>query len=1296
MQLIRSVILLSLVAISALPSTANASESAVLPSFTADVLEGAEGGGFVVTFTNTSINIDETCGTPVAYTWSVDAGTEGPDWNFVGGTNANSQDIQIEFITQGCYNVMLNAVDCNNNSDSAPTEITVAGAPQIFVNDFTANTNCSDGQAEALWQLASNNNNFVNFAVFLDGTQIVGETFTGLSFCTTPGQIFFANTVNAGLLAPGMHNFTFVATGDIYTVSTVLMIDFEVFEAPSIAISTPQNAYCLDAVPTVNATIANGQQPYALDWSLGGLSQLSETVNGTSSSHGYDLTNFGSGSVEVLVSLIDANGCSTDASIPIELYDEVNFTLSTSPNCSAAPSVFEITGNADTYDWPASFNLPVNPVTSVGGNDTQSAMLPNNTSVSVTGEITHTGTADGDLVCSANQTATTIVYDNPQLALDPGSPTSFCADETPVVIVTGADAYSWNPAPISQFGGMGTFPPFSADPLIGNVTGSIDYGPITCLSTLLYDIEIRDIPVVALASSAEVLCGPNDNATINTGGMDPATYTFEWVVNGNTQVQSGNSINLPFSYPDDAGVNTIDCNVTHINGCQGSGTIGVEMLEGASLTLDAPAICEGEPFEISAISNGVMSWGTGGYTNIPSGVSYDPVNNGDVFVGTSTLTSNSVSLGTTFDCSVSDVVTVDMRVEPTVSFNFSGQPCEGENVDLDISGAETYSWTSSPLETSSASAADAMNPGLNIISLDFDNVPAGNMSIDVAGSLTYNDVNLTCTSYDTFLYTIDASTSFSFVGSSEICEGQCIDLGIVWDTDPGATSFTYEWYLDGVLQPAFTGPNFFHCPTYITGSAEVTCVVEPGGSCQSSETITVNTTQNPVVSITADVTEGCTPVAVAFTSTTEFASVTAWNFDNGVSLSDVADAQQLFECDNYANGDCIFDVNFTAISSTNPLCTTTEIETITVHPIPVSDFSLTEDVECLVPGMDTEIHANNMSSDITGLNCNAGPTPYNWTIFPIGNGDCTENLVDAPSLSVTGTGNFTVGLEVTDEFGCSSESFQDFLVAQAPEPELSFLTSSVCLPTQVEIHNTTTGAATFELEVPGFFIPDNFSSPFYLDVNYPGVYEAEFTVTSPEGCEITQDIGNAFEAWNPPVADFTTDPVEIDILDPRVQFVNQSIGATEYIWTFGDGNGSSEIDPLHEYYAADQYEVQLLVTNEHGCTDVSTQTINVDNLLQIFVPNSFTPNNDGNNDAWWPVISGQDMIAQYECWVFNRWGKMVYYSTTPGEPWVGDNVIHGEGTHYATSTEAYSWRIEIKLVDGRGARTETGHVYLVR
>ena len=123
----------------------------------------------------------------------------------------------------------------------------------------------------------------------------------------------------------------------------------------------------------------------------------------------------------------------------------------------------------------------------------------------------------------------------------------------------------------------------------------------------------------------------------------------------------------------------------------------------------------------------------------------------------------------------------------------------------------------------------------------------------------------------------------------------------------------------------------------------------------------------------------------------------------------------------------------------------------------------------------------------------------------------------------------------------------------------------MCLPTQVEILNTTTGAATFELEVPGFVIPQNFNSPFYLNVEYPGVYEAEFTVTSSEGCSVTLEIDDAFEAWNPPVAEFTTDPVQIDVLEPFANFVNQSIGGTEFIWSFGDGDGSSEVNPVHEY-----------------------------------------------------------------------------------------------------------------------------------
>ena len=252
------------------------------------------------------------------------------------------------------------------------------------------------------------------------------------------------------------------------------------------------------------------------------------------------------------------------------------------------------------------------------------------------------------------------------------------------------------------------------------------------------------------------------------------------------------------------------------------------------------------------------------------------------------------------------------------------------------------------------------------------------------------------------------------------------------------------------------------------------------------------------------------------------------------------------------------------------------------------------------------------------------------------------------------------------------------------------------MPLEVEILNTSTGASTFHLEVPGFVIPVNFSSPFVIEAEYPGIYEAELTITSDEGCTVALDIDTAFQAWYPPVADFLVTPEEILFLDPIVTFENMSNGGTEYIWSFGDGTGASEVNPEHEYERADSYEVQLHVTNIHGCTDIATQTIHVTNELQIFVPNAFTPDNDGNNDSWAPVINGEELILSYECWVYDRWGKLVFNSTTIGEPWIGDNTVDGAGTHYVSATEQFSWKIEVKKVNGLGANISTGTVFLVR
>jgi len=1298
---IRCVFVFCLIALNSTFIIASNTELLVLPSFVIDVNEGAENVGFVVHCTNTSLNIDETCGTTVVYDWSLNNGVQGVDWIFVEGTSSTTTDLAIEFINQGCYLITLNATDCNNSSDSAPQEVTVAGPPEIFVNDFTASSTCSNGLAEAVWQMASNNNNTINLEIYIDGNPLFSNTYNGLSFCTTPGQILFADVISAGFLSAGWHQLMFIATGDVYTTPTALFLDFEVFEAPLLSLNSNEIVFCSSSDPVVQANINFGLAPYFVDWSLDGLSQLTETVTGTSSQFSFDLSGITTTSTYILVSLIDSNGCTSSETISIEVYPDVEFSMSTSDVCEGTESEFIATGNATSYEWDSTiFTLPINPVPTSDGTDTQSEIVANGTTISVIGSILYPNTLDGsDLTCSSTQSIDAAVYANPNVILHPANNYTYCANENPQIFVGGADSYSFSPAAESQSGTNITFPSNLPVPAIITMTGTNDYGTVTCSSSLQFEFEILASPDVQLAVDGAIMCG-DDNAFISTGGMDPAIYNFEWWLNGTALSSTSNSILLPFTYPADVGVSAIACQVTNtLNNCIGGSVIEVEILEDATITLDTPAICEGDAFEINITTNATtVFWDSNGFTTIPTGISYYPVVNGAQYVATATLNTPSLLMGSNFNCIATATATVDMRDAPVLDFVFSGAPCTGQSVQVDIYGAQNYSWTSTPNETNSAVNPDGANPSLNILSLGYTNVILGDVEIDATGSITYADANnLICSSFESFTNTINSSTIFDLVTDTEICEGDCIIIEIDWTDNPGGSGGggnTYDWYLDGVLFS--NGPTFNYCPTITSGTTNISLTINEGNACENTEFIAVNTSQLPVVTMSSDVNEGCSPLAVNFTSTATNAGVTAWNFGNGVTETGVSNIQMIFDCDDYSSGDCNYQVSFTAISPTNPNCIVSDFIPIITHPNPTADFFLSESVVCYDATGAADINANNISSELLGQNCTTGVSPYIWTLFPTGTTDCTELVGDTPNLTAGGTGDFSIGLLVTDVFGCSSESFQDFTVADAPIPEIAFLQTSVCIPTQIEIHNTTTGAATFELEIPGFTIPIGFSSPYFLDIIYPGVYEAEFTVTSIEGCTITVEIDEAFAAWNPPFADFTTLPETINILDPIVEFLNLTEGGTEYIWSFGDGDGSSEVNPEHEYYMAGEYQVQLHVTNEYGCTDVATHIINVDNLLQVYVPNAFTPNNDGNNDAWIPVISGKELISEYECWIFDRWGKMVHHSTTPGEAWIGDNVIDGDGTHYVSSSELFNWRIKIKKTEGRGAETFTGHVILVR
>ena len=92
------------------------------------------------------------------------------------------------------------------------------------------------------------------------------------------------------------------------------------------------------------------------------------------------------------------------------------------------------------------------------------------------------------------------------------------------------------------------------------------------------------------------------------------------------------------------------------------------------------------------------------------------------------------------------------------------------------------------------------------------------------------------------------------------------------------------------------------------------------------------------------------------------------------------------------------------------------------------------------------------------------------------------------------------------------------------------------------------------------------------------------------------------------------------------------------------------------------YRVVGKVNNEYCTCDSMEKIINISESY-LRVPNVFTPNGDGKNDEFRVAYRS---IKEFHCWVYNRWGKLVYDWTDPEKGW--DGTINGrpaaEGAYF--------------------------------
>lgn len=662
---------------------------------------------------------------------------------------------------------------------------------------------------------------------------------------------------------------------------------------------------------------------------------------------------------------------------------------------------------------------------------------------------------------------------------------------------------------------------------------------------------------------------------------------------------------------------------------------------------------------------------------------------------------------------------------PVLTPSFTNVPflCEGGTLEF-----EDFNEGDAPANTSYSFFATT--------GLELDNVNSSQTSFELIADSTVFEVtksllyvqgedSLSCSVQFDSTFVVFVPPTVALTGPSGICQGQEATL-----------TFEVTNLPDSMLLP----PIWVHGDTYSsTDSANQTTLVpniglgaqpsetmvvelrvEDNRGCSSDlETWTVNVLATPELTWSLELpAEVCSPAQ-------ECAEVGLLNEDlpinTGVEyiFGNAAPSPINSACANYTNPlSCPREDSMAVVvrfahdlgSNGTLFCTSRLVDSIMVNPTPEPTFAIDAPQACL----DTaEGNCIPLAHDLGSYDVCENPPDslsFNWYVTPLDGLDITDFTIEdadqvLPTICLDKEGAVEIVIEVENLHGCSQTSpAQPFVVRGLPRPELTFLQESICLPTTVSVLNSSAGAANFSMSIPGFPAYEDFLSPLELNVEFPGYYDADFTVSNTYTvgqhvvvCAVDTTYEQAFEGRTPPVAMFEVLPdTVVEFVDPVVDFDNMSTGAVEYIWSFGNGEGSAEEHPSVEYARPGLYNTQLLVVNEFGCTDVHSQSIDVTTDLYVYAPNAFTPDNDGLNDAWGPSIIGQDLIASYECHIMNRSGHVLFYSEDPNEAWDGSNAVTGDGLHYSSGGEVFAWRIAIKKKGGRGAITYTGHIQMIR
>lgn len=413
-----------------------------------------------------------------------------------------------------------------------------------------------------------------------------------------------------------------------------------------------------------------------------------------------------------------------------------------------------------------------------------------------------------------------------------------------------------------------------------------------------------------------------------------------------------------------------------------------------------------------------------------------------------------------------------------------------------------------------------------------------------------------------------------------------LELNLI-NLSTGATDYIWQVFDSGgelVGTSVLENPSFF-----LTGTGSYTVVLTasgPGGSDVLSIADFANIYTPPDAVIDAPVLSGCAPITLTFNDASVPGGIGSiseryWVISGAPSLPEDVSVNYTFtEEGTYTIYLFIGD---------DAGCSDFTTETINIYAETVAAFSSSDVISCITP----------FTVSFTNLSTGTAPLSYLWNF-----GDGTTSTAASPSHTYTDFGSYTVGLSVSNIYGCSDLIVLNDYVQISPSPSVDFTPSStsICAGTTVTFDNISASAsATWTWD----FGDGTTSTLFEPTHTYTadGTYTVTLTGDFGAGCigAITYaDIITVNSA--PTVSIGSTDASSVCELPFTVSYVaTVSGGPVIYAWTFEDAAGSgtsSGSSPDYTYTTVGTYDVSLTVTNGFGCTatDFETDYVNIGTL----------------------------------------------------------------------------------------------------